>query len=480
MRAPAFLAAWALLAALVLAPAPEAARAEGRNDAPRAGPDAVKLIFSELGRVENEAIQSYVEAVGQRVARAAPRIGAGYRFYVVDQWAPNAFALPDGSIFVSRGLLALSGSEEELANVLAHEITHVTQRHAIGRQAVSGGANPFLIGFARAAYIASFSREQEREADSVGQLLAASAGYDPRKMAEFLRKLEYAERIELGASRIPTFFDTHPATGERAGASYDRGGKVEYQPKPGLTKDPAEHLARLEGLVIGDDPAQGIFRGNRFVHPDLGFTIFFPDGWTPVNTPAAVGAFAPRGQARIALELAGEGDDPEAVARAYLPKKLEDAKARLEQGGPVTIAGKPAYEAIASVPTAGGQVTAQLTFVPLGGRVYVLSLAAVGPSFSANRGRFTAAVKSFRALEPEEVARIDVMRLRSARAEAGETLAELSRRTRNALDLQRTAVANGIFTEGTLTEGQVVKVAVSERYRPATPPATVAAPPPAP
>lgn len=447
-----------------------------RDDAPRAGPDAVKMVFAEMGRVENEALQQYVDAVGQRVARAAPRVGNGYRFFVVDQWTPNAFALPDGSIFVSRGILALAGSEQELANVLAHEITHVTERHAIGRMAVADAANPFLIGFARAKYLASFSRDQEREADRGGQALAAAAGYDPSAMAAFLRKLEYVERIQLGASRLPTFFDTHPATGERAGSTYDRGEKIPFTAKPALAVDAEAYARRVEGLAIGDDPAQGVFRGTRFLHPDLDFTVAFPDGWTLVNTSQAVGAIAPRGEARIALEFAGKGDDAEAAARKYLAKHMKESHARVESSGPVTVGGRNGFEAVIAVPTQAGAVLAQLTFLPHDGTVYLISLAARGPSFSSYRGRATATVRSLRKLDPAERDSIDVLRLRLVRAEAGETLPELSRRTKNALDLQRTAVHNGLFTEGALPEGQLLRIAVSERYTPRAP--AVAAPPP--
>jgi predicted Zn-dependent protease len=456
-----------LLLVAIAASGARAARAQTPARAkPRAGPDATAEVLAELGRVEMPELQGYVSAVGQRLVRQVPQRGGSFHFYVVDQWVPNAFALPDGAIFVSRGLVALAVSEDELANVLAHEITHVMQRHAIGRQAVSQAANPFLLGMARAAYLAGFSRDQERDADHFGQQIAAASGYDPRALSEFLRKLEYAERIEIGASRIPGFFDTHPSTAERAGTAFDRASKLPWKPQPGIARDGADYVKQLEGLPMGDDPAQGIFRDTRFLHPDLGFTVFFPDGWTPVNTAQAVGALSPRGDARIALEIAGEGTDVEAVAREYLAKRLGEVHARIERSGPVSIGGRPGFEAAVTVPTPAGLLAAQLTFLGLGPRVYLFSSVARATAAQSYRGRATATVRSFRALEPEELDGIQVMRLRSAHADEGETLPELSRRTRNALDLQHTAVANGLFTEALLHKGQVLKVAVSEPYRP--------------
>jgi len=231
--------------------------------------------------------------------------------------------------------------------------------------------------------------------------------------------------------------------------------------------------------LIDDDPSQGMFRGTRFLHPDLDFTLYFPDGWTPVNTPQAVGALTPRRDARIALELAGDGGDPEAVAHTYLNKRLPEMNATLERGASITISGRPAYEARASVPTPAGMLLAQLTFVPLGGRIYLLSAVAPAPAFGGYRGRAAATLRSLRPLKEEERSGIRVMRLWSIRAEEGESLEEISRRARNELDLQRTAVMNGLFTETRLRKGQLLKVARTEPYRsPEKPAAAPAMAPP--
>lgn len=464
-----------IAAAALVAIALPAGAAPDDDDVPRAGPEMVKRVFAELGRVEDKAIQQYVDAVGQRLARGVPRTASGFRFHVVDQWSPNAFALPDGSIFISRGILVLASSEDELANVLAHEIIHVVERHAIDRMVVADSANPFLIGFARAAYLASFSREQEREADSGGQVIAAAGGYDPAAMASFLRRLESIERIQIGTSRLPGFFDTHPATVERVGTTHDRSAKIPFTAKPGVAPSADAYARRLEGLAMGDDPSQGIFRGTRFLHPDLDFAIAFPDAWTLVNTPSAVGAIAPKGDARIAVEFAGKGDDASVVASEYLRKELKKAEARVESSNAISVGGRSGWELVVSVPTAAGAISAQLTFLPHQGTVYLISLAARATAFSSYRGRAVATVRSLRPLDPAERDSIDVLRLRLARAEAGETLQELSRRTKNALDLQRTAVQNGIYTEGGLEEGKLLRVAVAERYAPRS--SAVSAPP---
>ncbi len=467
MRGPTF--ACFLLAAALLGVGPAYAQGSAAK-ARRARPDPTAQVLAEMGLVDNEALQKYVSAVGERVARGAPGFGGRYRFYVIDQWAPNAFALPDGSIFLSRGILALAGSEDELANVLAHEVTHVAQRHAIGRQAVADAANPFFIGFARARYLASFSREQEREADTGGQRLAAAAGYDPAALAVFLRKLEYDERLKLGASRLPNWFDTHPSTAERAGTTYDRSGRIEFTATPGIASDRPDYVSRVDGLTVGEDPSQGIFRGNRFLHPDLGFTISFPDGWNLVNTPQAVGAFSPDRDARLALEMAGDGEDPALVATKYLEERAEETRLEIDEAKATSIFGRKAYEVQASMPTPAGSAKAQLAFIAFGGRVYLISTVARSMSFGGYKGRTAATIRSFRELDAAERDTIKVMRLHTVQARAGETLEQLSRRTGNALDLQWTAVANGIFHGTALQEGQIIKVGREEPYVPRSAP----------
>jgi predicted Zn-dependent protease len=138
------------------------------------GEEASREVAAQVGVVKDAKLQGYVEALGQKLVRFAPRQPFGYRFQVVDQWSPNAFALPGGHIFVSRGLLVLTNSEDELACVLAHEITHAAARHASGRRP-TGAAEPFARD-PRMASVAAYARDQERAADTGGQRIAKAAG----------------------------------------------------------------------------------------------------------------------------------------------------------------------------------------------------------------------------------------------------------------------------------------------------------------
>ncbi|HET6304635.1 MAG TPA: M48 family metalloprotease [Myxococcota bacterium] len=434
----------------------------------RAGAEAAREAVAELGLVADEPLQQYVNGLGQRLARAAPARGFVYRFHVVDQWPPNAFSLPGGAIFVSRGLLALSNSEDELANVLAHEIMHAAQRHAAGRQAVGRGLSPFSLGWLGAAQVAAYARDQERSADADGQRLAASAGFDPRAMGAFLRSLEKIEILRMGAARLPTFLDTHPGATERVAATATLAQQITWTPRPDAL-DRAAYLRRLDGLVLGENPSQGILRDGRFLHPDLDLAVNFPDGWRVDNGANAVVALSPDADARFALQFAGRGDDPRAPAAAFLAGPARIFGAQISEAQPLQLGCCAAYQVRGHVATREGGVSAQLTWLTWRGNLYLLSAAALGPVAQKYFGRARAMARSFRPLSAEERSSIEVERLRVALALEGETLPELLARTGSSWDVQRVAIANDVVATASLGRGDLLKIAVREPYAPASP-----------
>jgi predicted Zn-dependent protease len=203
------------------------------------GMEEAGKVESSMGLVTDPALVAYIQAVGDRVARPSPRRDVAYTFKVVNQPEPNAFALPNGNIYVSRGLLALANSEDELAGVLAHEVVHVAARHTVRSANVAVATSPLRIATgiagvaagiiaprvgegimglgetASEAFMAPYGRSQEREADDVGVELAARAGYDPKGLPGILQALEREEALRRRGPARQSFFDTHPATPER-------------------------------------------------------------------------------------------------------------------------------------------------------------------------------------------------------------------------------------------------------------------------
>jgi predicted Zn-dependent protease len=430
----------------------------------KVGREASEDVTVGLGIVDDPALMEYVDQVGQRLARHAPRGRFQYHFAIIDQHVPNAFALPGGYIYISRGLLLLTNSEDELANVIGHEIVHVAARHAAARQAVIRGL-PGPVQFFAQGYIAGYSRSQEHEADRLGQGLAGVAGFDPQGMATFLKELEYTERLRLGSSRMPGFFDTHPATLERVASAGGRARMVSWQRAPGIAQGRDDYLRRLEGLVVGMSAAEGVFRDERFIHPDLDFGMRFPDGWATMNTHVAVGAVSRLRDAQIVLEGQGKGDDPERAASEYLGKN-ENRNIEISTARPLQIGRYPAYRIDGKVGTPYGWLPIAITWIVRDGIVFRFTGVAAPDAFQRYEGAYGAVVRSFRPLTQQQRNSVSETRLHIVAAHEGENIKTLSERTGNEWDLQTTAVFNDIFATEPLTAGTLVKIAVTRPYEP--------------
>jgi predicted Zn-dependent protease len=431
-------------------------------DDERAGVRGSHEVESEVGLLDDPELVAYVDGIARKLVRFAPRRSFEYRFSIVDQFEPNAFALPGGQIYVSRGLLALVSSEDELANVLGHEIIHSAARHAAARQAAAVRQNPFAMPYMRVAALAAYERDQESDADRGGQSLAARAGYDPEGMATFLRKLENVERLRIGHSRIPRFFDTHPGTVTRAADCAARAQGLSWRREAGRVD---RHLDHIEGIELGTRPSEGVFDGSLFMHPELGFQIRFPDGWSVANTNHAVGAAAPGGRAMAFLALEGPARDPREGAEAFIARHGAQMRLRVLRSSPVQIGEIPAWRLEAVGLVEGRSVLGVLTFVPHAGYLYrITAIAAVGVA-QAYVGRARSVARSFAPLSEEARASIRRTKIEIVEARPGEDLVALGRRTDNAFGPQRTAILNGAFVDIRFAGGERIKIVRSEAYQ---------------
>jgi predicted Zn-dependent protease len=448
------------------------------------GAQGAAQVEAEIGLVADPELAFYVDAIGQRLARHSPRQDVAYRFAVVDMAEPNAFALPGGWIYVSRGLLAISNSEDELANVIGHEIGHVAARHADQRQTRATGVGlltvlgTVLAGAAGgdqaaaavaqigqtggAGYIASYGREQERQSDEVGQRIAAQSGWDPSAMARFLDTLEREAVLRSGARRQASFLDSHPVTRERVENTAARARTLDVVPNQPVARSREDFFSRFDGILVGPDPAHGTFRGALFLHPDLDFVVGFPSDWPTQNSKQSVAARSPSGDAVILLELQGPSGDPAVAARAF----AQQNQLVLQDGRPLRIGGWNAYQASALVQGQQSTVALNLTWIAHPQAMFRLSGMSSPQAFAARASTFLATAQSFRSLSRAERGSITERRLRVVAARRGESLAALSLRTGNAWTLQETAVANGLDSEAVLDAGAPIKIAVEVPYRP--------------
>ncbi len=451
-----------------------------RYDDRRAGEDAAQSVAAELGLLNDPAITEYVQEIGRRLLRGSPERSFDYQFAVVDQFEPNAFALPGGYIYISRGLLALVNSEDELANVIGHEITHAAARHAAAQQEVARRQSPFVMPSLRVANLASYARDQERDADRGGQMLAARAGYDPMGMAEFLDNLSNVERLRIGYSRLPRFYDIHPGTTERVATNAARAGEIAWQRDPSTESARDAHLKRIDGIVLGANPAEGIFRAMRFLHPDLDFQLLFPEGWQPTNTHRAVGARSPKGDAVIFLVAEGRARDPERAARELLAEAGTRHRLTVLRSQRMKIGHLDAHRLHVEGFMGNQAVSAQLTFIPYRGVMYRIVGVAPRRVASEYMGRTGNTARSFRPLAEEERNSVQITRLRVVKALPGEDLTTLGERAGNAWDPLRTAVLNGLLGDERFEGGEPIKIAQTEAYRPTARPENGVSPVPAP
>lgn len=435
-----------------------------------------------MGIVADSPLSAYVEAVGRRIAEAPPGTNTALSFHVVDQNVPNVFALPDGHVFVTRGLLVAVTSESELANVLAHQIAHVAAhdlpRPASGmealsfgavlvRAAVSGrsdGANEFP-GFAMGSgTVEGFPVAAEVAADARGVARAARAGFDPRGMVTALRGLAAVLRAAEGPPRLPGFFYTHPSRPDRL----ERVASQAETVAPAATAPAADrlrHLQHIDGMLVGPNPADGIFVGDRFLQRDRGYALRLPDDWTRLHSRSAVGAVSPVGGAQIVLERRGPGDSPSDVARRFIDEISVRLGLRVERDEEVRFSGLPAHRVLAVADTPNGPVKLEVTWFSHAGEIYRFASAARPEVAARYRAVVRNAARSFRALGDRERTEIFEDRLRVVAAGEGETLAALSARVGNVWTRAMTAAVNRLAPDARLAAGDSIAVAVRVPYR---------------
>jgi predicted Zn-dependent protease len=266
-------------------------------------------IIKQYGGVyDNPSIQAYVNEIGQKMAMYSERKDVTYRFTVLDSPIVNAFALPGGYVYITRGILSLANNEAELAAVLGHEIGHVAARHQASRYsqgvltqlgatvlsaAIGVPAASQAIGLGSDLYLSSYSRGQETQSDQLGVRYLTAAGYDPMAMSNFLRAMNIEKTIEAkldGKQEMrASYLSSHPDTGQRVGESRAEAAKVQLQKQP-ITGE-VRYLSMIRNMPYGDSSKQGFERGGTFYHPDLGFAFDTPSGFKIDNT-----------QQRIAVE----------------------------------------------------------------------------------------------------------------------------------------------------------------------------------
>ena len=447
----------------------------GQED--RIGREGYAAVLAEYGTYSDSSIQRYVNDVGQKLARVSHLPDLDWHFTVIDDPAVNAFAMPGGYIYVTRGILAHLNSEAQLAGVLGHEIGHVTHRHSaeqLTRQQISGLGlgvasllSPMVSRYGELAQQAlglmflKFSRTHETEADELGVDYATRAGYEPDAIPSTYAMLKRVG--ERGGQRLPGFLSTHPDPGDR-GVRTAELARAARAGKTGLVTRRPEYVRRLEGMVFGADPRQGYFESDDFYHPGLGFALTFPAGWTRENARTAVTAVAPEHRAGLQLTLADAGD---LAPAAFVTRLAGSGRIAGSRGGSETIAGLPAWVGRVTVAGEGGaeRVLAAAFIRQSPGRLFQI-LGRTGQPDDADFARVLASARSFRALtDPARLAPSPERVRVTSVAAAGAFSSLVATQGAQGLDLEATAILNNCFATDALTSGELIKTVTPAKVR---------------
>jgi predicted Zn-dependent protease len=420
------------------------------------GLQADKSIVAEMGLYENEELGRFVSDVAERLAAKSERPDLDWNFRVVDDPVVNAFALPGGYIYVTRGILAHFLNEAEMAGVLGHEIGHVTARHGVSQMSKAQLAQ---IGFGLGSILAperaqafgglaqagmgllflKYGRDDERQADELGLRYMVREGYDPRPMKQVFEMLDRVSAAQ-GGERTPGWLSTHPAPEDRKERINEQIDGLE-KPFSDRGRDREDYLRRIDGIVFGDDPRQGFFEDELFLHPEMRFRIRFPKGWNLENQRQAVVGVSKEKDAVVSLELAGE-ESAAAALREFF-----------SQAG-ITRLGSSGFRAT----TEQGVLVGRVAFAEHGGRVFRILGYSSEARFSAHERAIEDTLRSFGGLDDPRALAVEPRRLRIVKPPRDQTLEEFAEAFGATVPVETLALINRLEPGERLKAGASYKV----------------------
>ena len=430
------------------------------------GQQADQEVAASIGLYPETNLQAYVQRIGEGLAAHSERPGLAWTFRLVDDPAVNAFAIPGGYVYVTRGLVSYLTSEAELAAVMGHEIGHVTARHTVSMISKAQLANvglmlgmilrPELQNYGNLAeaglsvLFLKYSRDAERQADDLGLRYVTRGGYDPRPMTDVFTTLERVSATEK-KGRVPGWLSTHPDPGDRRTRIGQEIAALTTPPGT-LGRDRAEYLRRLDGMEFGEDPREGFFQQNVFYHPEMRFRFAFPPGWKTSNQKQAVGATSPGEDAVVVITLA-QRDSPEIASREFF------SQGGVQQGSAWRgdINGLPAVAHGFAAQTQQGVLRGLAAFVSHQGKVFQI----LGYTPSSRWARYdnvmAEALNSFERLTDRRYLQVEPKKLDIVNLPRAMSLREFAERYPSTVPLETLAIINEVPVDGTLEAGQPAK-----------------------
>ena len=438
------------------------------------GQEADPQIVAQFGLYDDPKLQQFINEKGQQMAAVSHRKDLPYSFKIVDSPVVNAFAVPGGFVYFTRGIMAHFNNEAEFAGVLGHEIGHITARHSASQQSKAVLAQLGLVvgmvvspEFAQFGDMASqgvgllfykFGRDDERESDRLGVEYSTTIGYDAKEMADFFRTLQRTSEA-AGAQPIPDFLSTHPSpeerletVGELAAEWKQKVGRPEYE----IGRD--SYLKMIDGIVYGEDPKQGFFEAGYFYHPELKFQFKAPEDWSKQNTPQAVQMAPKDGKALMTLTLA-----PDSSLEKAAQATLQKYGLQLIEKENTTVNGSPAIAMVADQPPQEGQQTQAirtLTYlIQFEGRIYSIMGISGSADFNKYQPRFTEISTSFDRLTDQEKLSRQPERIKIRTVATNGTLEQTLKGLQTPqARLEELAILNGMMLSDPVEKGMLIKV----------------------
>jgi predicted Zn-dependent protease len=430
------------------------------------GLQGAEQVAALYGLYDDPDLQAYVDEIGQELAATSEKPDLPWNFRVIDDPIVNAFALPGGQIFMTRGILGHFASEAEMAAVLGHEIGHVTARHSaeqMSRAQVAGAGLELgavlssdiarvrdVLGTGLGLMFLKFGRDDERQSDDLGFRYMGRAGYNRRESVDVFTMLGRVTEA-AGGSQLPSLLSTHPDPGERVermnAALAEAGDTGEGE----VGRD--RYFRRINGMIFGENPRHGYFKGSLFLHPDLEFSIEFPDGWPTQNMTQAVAAVSPESDALIQLTLAEESS-PRAAIDAFLGAEAVTADGRISTR---SLNGMPARAVYFSATTEQAELGGLAIFVEYNDLVYQILGYTLAERLDTYDEAFQHSLGSFRRLTDPDALNVQPARIEIVTINRSMTLQQFASRYPSTISLTSLAIINGVAEDATLARGLLVK-----------------------
>ena len=439
-----------------------------------AGQEADVQVKREMGIYNDPKLQEYVSGVGFRLAMLSERPNLPWHYSVVDAPAVNAFALPGGYIYITRGILPFLQNEAQLAGVLGHETGHVTARHSAQQYTRSIGgtiglvalgifvpsARPFgqLAEQGLGVLFLKYGRGDELQADQLGARYAARANWDPAGVPEMLGTLGRLDEASGSSKGVPNWLETHPEPLARV-KEIEPAVQQLKAGRTGFVRDPDAMLRAVDGLIYGDNPDQGIVRGASFLHPGLRLRIDFPAGWDIQNSPDQVVAKAPGAEVYMLFEEVPmpRGGDIRTIAFGT----MQDAGFRMASGDRTTINGLDAFVGMYQGQLQdGSNVGVRAAHIMHNGNVYMVAGFTAPTLFQQNDAAFLASLRTFKPLTAAEAENIHPNRVNLYVVRQGDSWQSIAERSGGVVKPSTLAVMNGAEASSPPQAGTRIKIVV--------------------